>query len=175
MKLKFGIAAILLVMLCGRAAAQDDWEIPEDDRQVQAGDMSPDFSLEDENGKLHSLEDFKGKYVLIDFWASYCAPCQKEIPHLKELEKKLEGKNIHFVSISIDMNKEEWLEKLKEVKPGGKQLVFSRSNILFIHRYRVETIPRYVLLDKEGRIIDPDMPRPSNPEMLKILEALEGL
>ena len=62
--------------------------------------IAPDFTYPDVTGKQVSLSDFRGKVVLIDVWATWCGPCNAEIPKLKELEKKLEGRNICFVSIS---------------------------------------------------------------------------
>lgn len=60
--------------------------------ELKAGDESPKFSFPDVKGNMVSSDDFKGKYVFIDLWASWCPPCQAELPHLKELEKKCTGK-----------------------------------------------------------------------------------
>lgn len=77
---------------------------------AKVGDQSPDFEYEDKDGKIYSLKDFRGKYVLIDFWATYCAPCKKEIPYLEKIQEKFKKKNIFFVSIAIDLNKKEWIQ-----------------------------------------------------------------
>ena len=61
------------------------------------GKLSPDFQAKDINGKTYSLKDFKGKYLYIDMWATWCGPCKREMPYLIELEKKMEGKNITFL------------------------------------------------------------------------------
>ena len=164
---------LVLSVLClgiGNGIAQYRWE------KVKAGDKSPDFSYEDINGKRYSLKDFKGKYLLIDMWASYCGPCQAEIPHWKKIMKEFKGKKISFVTISIDYSREEWEAKLKEENMDGIHLLVDRENGLeFVGKYRVETIPRYILIDQEGKVVNPDMPRPSDPEMLKVLKALENL
>ena len=78
----------------------------------KVGDQSPDFEYEDKDGKIYSLKDFRGKYVLIDFWATYCAPCKKEIPYLEKIQEKFKKKNIFFVSIAIDLNKKECIHFL---------------------------------------------------------------
>jgi thiol-disulfide isomerase/thioredoxin len=81
---------------------------------AKVGDQSPDFEYEDKDGKIYSLKDFRGKYVLIDFWATYCAPCKKEIPYLEKIQEKFKKKNIFFVSIAIDLNKKEWIQFLEQ-------------------------------------------------------------
>lgn len=144
-------------------------------QEVKVGAMSPDFEFADINGKMHSLKDFKGKYVLIDVWATYCAPCKSELPFWEKIQEKLAKKNIVFVSIATDYDKEEWKAFLEKNQLKGVQLVFDRKWISFMHRYQVATIPRYILLDKEGKIINPDMPRPSNPEFLKIITAQKDI
>ena len=85
---------------------------------------SPDFKGQDINGKTLSLKDFNGKYLYIDVWATWCGPCKKEIPFLKELEKKFEGKNITFLSLSTDQNKTDWENMVK----SGEALRHPTSN-----------------------------------------------
>ena len=68
---------------------------------AKVGDQSPDFEYEDKDGKIYSLKDFRGKYVLIDFWATYCAPCKKEIPYLEKIQEKFKKKNIFFRKLII--------------------------------------------------------------------------
>lgn len=143
--------------------------------EAKVGDQSPDFKYEDKDGKIHSLKEFKGKYVLIDFWATYCAPCKGEIPYLEKIQEKFKKKKIAFVGISIDTHKDAWIQFLKQNPLKGTQLIFDLKDISFIHAYQVTTIPRYVLLDKEGKIINLDMPRPSNPEFVKILGIIERI
>ena len=168
MKRKMFLAKVLLLLFSTILLAQVETD-------AKVGDMAPDFRCEDQNGDIHTLEEFKGKYILIDFWASYCGPCKKELPYLEAIKKEFEDKNITFISISIDYDKDEWRSKLNELKLDGVQLVINRAEIRFIHKYRVETIPRYILLDKEGRIVNINMPRPSDEKMLEILRALEDM
>jgi thiol-disulfide isomerase/thioredoxin len=66
------------------------------------GTPSPEFNFENHKGGTTKLSDIKGKYVYIDIWATWCAPCRQEIPYLQKIEKKYEDKRIAFVSISID-------------------------------------------------------------------------
>lgn len=166
MKIKFCSIIVLLFAACSITMAQHK-------SKLQPGELSPDFKYEDAEGKLHSLAELKGKYVLIDFWASYCQPCKQEVPYWKELIRKFEKENIAFVTISIDYSREAWLEALKKEELECLNLIVDYDDISFAIAYNVETIPRYILLDKEGKIINLDMPRPSDPQMEKILKSLK--
>ena len=168
MKLTLLITSVLLFM-------STSWLVAQEEMNMKSGDKATDFKYEDQNGRVYSLKDFKGKYVFIDVWASYCKACLEEIPHLKKLEKAMKGKKIVFVSISIDQVKKEWTDRLKKIELGGIHLILNFEDIAFMHDFRVETIPRYILLDKEGKVVNVRMPFPSDPETMKILNALKGL
>ena len=122
---------------------------------------------------MYSLKDFKGQYVFIDIWATHCFPCKEEIPYLEEIQEKLKRKNIAFIGIATDLDKDEWIKFIEEKALKGTQLIMDRKWISFMHSYDVATIPRYILLDKEGKIINLNMPRPSNPQCMKILKSLK--
>lgn len=134
------------------------------------GRPSPEFTFEDVNGKKVSLKDLRGRYVYIDVWATWCAPCRGELPHLQKLEETFEGLNIAFVSISCDQakDKEKWAKMVKDEKMGGIQLWGDAQND-FLNAYRVNTIPRFIFIDPEGRIVNPDMTRPSDPKTIEAL------
>ena len=166
MKIKFYSTIVLLLAACCITMAQHK-------SKLKPGELSPDFKYEDSKGKVHSLSELRGKYVLIDFWASYCQPCKEELPCWKELIRKFKKEKIAFVTISIDYSREDWLEALKKEKLESLNLIIDNKDISFVIAYCVETIPRYVLLDKEGKIINLYMPRPSDPQMLKILQSLK--
>ena len=142
-------------------------------KPAKVGEQSPDFQYADKNGKMYSLKDFKGQYVFLDIWATHCLPCKEEIPYLEEIQEKLKKKNIAFIGIATDWDKNEWIQFIEEKGLKGTQLIMDRKWISFMHSYDVATIPRYILLDKEGKIINLNMPRPSNPECLKILKSLK--
>lgn len=124
------------------------------------------FSYPDVNGKLVSLSDFKGKVVLVDIWATWCGPCVKEIPYLKKLEEEFHGQDVVFLSISLDdsKDKEKWKKFIKDEQLGGVQ-VFAGRGAQITKDYKVSGIPRFMLFDKDGNIIDVDSARPSNPEL----------
>ncbi len=142
--------------------------------KVAKGQPSIDFKYLDINGKEVSLKDLSGKYVYIDCWATWCGPCRGELPHLQKLEHQYKNKNIHFVSISCDQNKADWEKMVKEEKLRGIQL-HNGGDRAFMDFYMIKGIPRFILLDREGKIIQANATRPSNPETAKTFDALEGI
>ena len=136
------------------------------------GKPSPNFDYKDINGKNVALKDLEGKNVYIDVWATWCGPCKAEIPHLKEMEKAHHGKNIEFVSISIDKQKdiEKWKNMVAEKELKGVQL-FSDNDWKsdFVTEYAIEGIPRFILVDDGGKIVSADAPRPSEKKKLMAL------
>jgi thiol-disulfide isomerase/thioredoxin len=122
-----------------------------------------DFLLHDSTGKEYRLDDFKGKMVFVDFWASWCAPCKAQIPHQKELEKKYAGKDLIFMSVSLDKSKEAWLKAVGEEDLHGYVLHAEGDFKNPLPRaYDVDAIPRYMLIDAEGNIISDNMIKPQN-------------
>lgn len=141
--------------------------------QLKAGDQGMEFELEDVNGKKVKFADLKGKIVLIDVWATWCAPCKAEIPHLKRLEEEFKGTDLEVVSISIDNinDKGKWRSMVEKEQLGGHQL-FVNGDDAFAKYYKIESIPRFMLFDRTGKIISLTAARPSNPELKKQITAL---
>jgi thiol-disulfide isomerase/thioredoxin len=129
------------------------------------------------DGDSVSLSDLKGKHVYIDFWATWCAPCKKEFPYLKKIEKKYHDSNIVFVSISLDKEskKDAWRRMVGEEELSGIQLFADNSfNSAFAEAFQVSAIPRFVLIDKEGKIVSANAPRPSDEKGIdKIFKTLD--
>ncbi len=140
------------------------------------GTPSPKFvNYENYKGGTTSLDDLKGKYVYVDIWATWCGPCKREIPFLKEVEKEFHGKNIEFVSISIDKKEayQKWKDMVAEKELGGIQLYADNDwNSQFVRDYGIEGIPRFLLIDDKGNIVNADAPRPSNPKLKEVLNGL---
>ena len=139
-------------------------------KNMLPGNPSPSFeNYVNHDGTTASLSDFKGKYVYIDVWATWCGPCIAEIPSLQALEKQFHDANIVFVSISVDQQKdfEKWKTFVTERNMGGVQL-FADSDWTsdFIVKYNVDSIPRFILLDPEGNIVNADAPRPSDTTLV---------
>ncbi len=136
--------------------------------------LSSNASYYDMEGKSVSLEDLKGKYLYIDVWATWCGPCRQEIPHLKKLEEQFHGKNIHFVSISLDARRKDWMAMVEKEQLGGIQLLGGPEAQIAID-YKINGIPRFLLFDRDGKLINNNMPRPSDAQTAKMLEQLEGI
>lgn len=155
-------------MLAAYKAACGKWNI------TAPGRPSPDFQGTDINGKTYTLKDFRGKYLYIDMWATWCGPCRQELPYLKQLEAKYSGRNITFLSLSIDSDKAKWEEKVRSGTLAGTQLLIGRGS-KFQRDYGITGIPHFILLDPQGRIVNPGMTRPSSDDTEKILNSLSGL
>lgn len=138
------------------------------------GKMSPGFRAPDVDGKEYTLADFRGKYVYIDMWATWCGPCKREMPYLKALEEEFKDAEIVFLGLSVDKDKAAWENMVRQGELTGVQLYLGTGS-RFQEGYRVEAIPRFILLDKEGVIISNDMSRPSAKETAETLRNLEGI
>ena len=141
--------------------------------RVLKGKSIPEFTFLDINGKEIALSSFKGKYVYIDCWATWCGPCRAQIPHLKKLEQQYSGKDIVFVSISSDSDSKKWKNAVKEEALKGVQLIEKcPTNSELSEHFIIKGIPRFILLDKEGKVYDANAPRPSDPNIIKLFNEL---
>lgn len=117
------------------------------------GDMAPTVTVKNVNGneKILSFAHHGNHYLLLDFWASWCEPCRKEVPNLKQLYEKYHGKGLDIIGISADQNMEDWKEALDELKePWCNYIDISRQSI---SEYKVQYIPSIFIMDSKGQII----------------------
>ena len=138
--------------------------------KIASGNDAPELVMKDAEGTEVTLSSFKGKAVYIDFWATWCKPCLAEIPALEELQKELKDENIAFLSISVDKNLEDWNNFLANNDAHGVQLHQGDSDGLVKSEYLVYSIPRFVLLNEEGKIVNANAPRPSGDALAYIKE-----
>ena len=126
----------------------------ENKAKLWVGKRAPDFSLPDPNGKMWSISSFKGKYVLVDFWASWCRPCRMENPNVVNAFNQYKGKNFTILGVSLDKTKEDWLQAIKE-----DQLAWTHiSDLKFwsskaVEVFQFDGIPYNILIDPSGIVI----------------------
>jgi len=140
---------------------------------LKKGADSYNFSFVDMQGNKVSMSDFKGKYVYMDVWATWCSPCRAEIPYLKKMEEDFHGKNIVFMSISVDQTQEPWKKMVVSDDLKGVQLWAGQAKE-FSSFYKINGIPRFMLFDMEGKILETNATRPSG-EVDKQLAELPGI
>ncbi len=110
----------------------------------------------------------KGRYVVVDVWATWCAPCKKEAPYFNRYAEQYTSEAIAFVSLSVDENKNAW----KSESAGRNERVlqlWANNSKGELAAYNLEFIPRFMLIDPKGKIISAQLPMPSDPEFEQIL------
>lgn len=129
-----------------------------------------EVTLTDLDDKPVDFSKFRGKYVYIDMWASWCGPCMKEIPHMKQLEEEVKNKNVVFLSLSIDKDKKAWKKKANSLGLKGNQVIDIKNDLP--QALNVSGIPFFVIYDKDGKLYKYGASRPSDPSTKKLLESL---
>lgn len=118
------------------------------------GSQAPDFTMNDTEGKPFKLSQLKGKYVLVDFWASWCAPCRGENPNIVAAYNQFKDKNFTILGVSLDDNKDKWLQAIKADKLDWKQVSDLKGwENATVSMYGYDGIPYNVLLDPQGKIV----------------------
>lgn len=136
---------------------------------LSCGKPAPDFAATLSDGNPFKLSDLKGKVVYIDIWATWCGPCRAEFPYTKHIKKHYQNNNdIVFLYVSVDEEKETWLKYLKENPDFTGVQVNDPGNFdsAIAKTYKVNGIPRYMIIDRDGKIFSNDAKRPSSGEEL---------
>jgi thiol-disulfide isomerase/thioredoxin len=138
---------------------------------LKQGGLAPDFTFENQNGEMVALSSFKGKMVYIDAWATWCGPCIREIPALKAFIEQNKSDDVVFIQVSVDQtkDKQKWLSMVTQNEVDAVQLFTGTNDKGFGKEYMIKSIPRFILIDKEGKIISANAPRPSDVDGLKAL------
>lgn len=161
------------------AKCEEAMNAPEEEEDLTAG-LNEDgtgsgkypFSLTNLDGEATNLEDFKGKVVYIDFWASWCGPCRKQFPHAKKIKETLKAElssddfaKVEFLYISIDDSKGAWKKSIEKLGIEGTHVISPGGwNSKVASFFQIRGIPRYMLMNKEGQIVNPNAPRPSSED-----------
>jgi thiol-disulfide isomerase/thioredoxin len=134
------------------------------------GRKAYNFTAEALNGRQLQLSQLAGRYIVVDVWATWCGPCKKENPQFDELAERYTSERLAFVSVSVDEDANQWRMQAANRSKKVLQLHVPGGDEAFAHHYALNTIPRFMLIDPRGNIVDADMPRPTDPEFEAFLE-----
>lgn len=120
---------------------------------TEIGMIAPNFTMNDQNGKSLSLQQYRGKVVVLDFWATWCGPCRRALPHFKELWEKYKSKDVVFIGVSLDKDLNKWKQFIKDENMSWLHVADGKfwENAV-AQQYGVESIPSVWVLDKSGVI-----------------------
>lgn len=166
------LSALVFIAACFALVSMRSYsEIKQSEKLTTSGSKIVYLNAKKADGTDKSFADviaeFKGKVVYVDFWASWCGPCRGQFPHAKKLHAKLNDKPVVFLYISFDRSEEEWKEGAENFELEGYHF-FPNENQqrLIYNQFQVDGIPRYMLIDKNGKMVDADASRPSASSIL---------
>jgi thiol-disulfide isomerase/thioredoxin len=142
-------------------------------KYIIPGSPVPLVVLEDRDGKSITLDSFYGKFLVIDIWATWCVPCVKMIPYLKEQEHYFEGKNVVFASICISSEKANWQKKLKDLQLNGNDYFDFTSGLK--NSLNINSVPHYLIYGPDGKLLVYKADMPDSAAFRERLDALIGV
>lgn len=138
-------------------------------KRRQAGSKATDFTQNDDKGNPFKLSSLRGKYVLVDFWASWCIPCRAENPNVVKAYSALKNKNFEIVSVSLDAGKDAWLAAIKQDNMPWihvSDLKYWKNEVALL--YGINSVPQNILINPEGMIIAKNLRGENLLEQLKV-------
>lgn len=139
--------------------------------RVAPGETVDDYTFADMDNNIVKLSDFRGHYVFIDCWATWCGPCRSQIRPLQELEEKYKDRNIVFMGVSSDSDRDKWKKFVKDNNLPGLQ-VNASADAAFYEHFAVGNIPRFIVLNPDGSVYDAMFPRPSESKCSEMLDEI---
>ncbi|QIH35941.1 TlpA disulfide reductase family protein [Sphingobacterium sp. DR205] len=153
----------------------DSYSQQSESMSLKKGEKPSIYDFKDLDNNRRYLDEFKGKFVLIDVWASWCFPCLKEMPSLDLLRHHYKDKNLVVVGVSVDDKDYKWRGAVVNLKIPSHQFNVDKEK-RFEKEFDIKYIPRMILLDKEGKVYNERMPKPSDIEIYSIIdEALSSV
>lgn len=146
-----------------------DWD------RISPGNPAPSFRFASIDGDTLSLQDFRGKVVYVDVWATWCGPCIREHPYMEELQNEFEGEEVAFIAIGTDNSPEPWRKMVQDKALSGIHLYAPDAGSDQLKKdYIINGIPRFILIDQQGNIVDPNAARPSGDIDKQIADLLKS-
>lgn len=139
-------------------------------KEFKVGNEAPGFAIKGMDGKEIELKNYAGKYVLLDFWASWCGPCRREMPNVVKLYKECKGKNFEIIGISLDQKEADWKKAVKDLGmtwPQACDFLVWQSPVS--RKYNLSAVPYTVLINPEGKVEAIDL---RGEELVKTVKAL---
>ena len=137
---------------------------------LQPGQPAPDFTLHDPNGQPVSLSQFKGKVVLLDFWASWCGPCIADLGTLRKIKEQMASQPVVFLNVSLDENEAAWKQAIAKHQIQGVHVRSGGHSEQVAQAYNVGSLPRYYLVDPQGLIVENNLSLFNTDEVVAKIE-----
>lgn len=143
------ISVVLITVACQKDKDEAGPEVA-----VKVGSLAPDFEIEDENGDPIKLSDYRGQYVVVDFWAAWCGICRNENPKMENLYNNYKNKNVEVIGVCLDENTENWRNVVAQDQLTFIQLIENQAfDSKVATTYGITSVPFMMLLDSEGVIL----------------------
>jgi len=143
-------------------------------QSLSKGQPAPDFQWFTVDGAIAKASDYKGKFLMIDVWATWCGPCKQQAPYFEKMALKYRNQKIQFVSLSIDEDNKAWYIAAK-AKSKSLLQAHAASIKAFTSQFNVESIPRFILIDPNGKFVNARLPQPQDAAFETVLRKALGL